>query len=290
MTFLFFSILTNAAIYIIFKWFDIKGIRVFEAIVFNYLTAFTLGLLMVDDLSTSVSTALQWPTWSWAGIGMGTFFISIFYTMAITAQRVGVSVATIASKMSLALVVVLFAITDPNEHIGWLKWTAIAFALAGVVFVSIQKDAKAFEWKMIGFPLIILLGGTLVDFSIAHFSTYPTNESEMDLYSCLPFLTSAVIGFTIIGIKFIKGNYQLRLREVLAGILLGCVNYGSIFFLVRVYNAGIWPKSTVLPLNNLSVVIVCAVFAVLFFKEKLSKLNIIGIAFSILSLILLLNC
>jgi len=288
MIFLLFSILTNAAIYLLFKYFDIKGIKIFEAIVANYITAFSIGIFMVDDLSVTVNTALQWPIWSVAGISLGGIFIAIFYFMAITAQKVGVSVATIASKMSLALAVILFALTDPNETIGTIKTIAILLAIAGVVFASLKDAPGGFNAKMIIYPLIILLGSTVIDFSIAHFSNFPTNENEMNLYSCLPFMTAGLIGITVIIIKYFKGNYSVSFRDIAAGIFLGLVNYGSIYFLVKSYTLGIWPKSTVLPLNNLSVVIVGAFASILIFKEKLSAKNYIGIALSALALALLL--
>lgn len=288
MIFLVFSVLTNAAIYLLFKYFEIKKIQVFEAIVFNYITAFTIGLLMVDDRSTAIHTALTGTTWSVAGILMGLIFISVFYFMAITAQKVGVSVATIASKMSLALAVVLFALTDHTETITTTKLIAIALAMAGVVFSSLKENEGGFQWKMIGYPMLILLGSTVIDFSIAHFSAYPQNDSELALYSSLPFLTSAVIGLVVIGMKYMKKNYQLRLIDAVAGVALGLINYGSIFFLIKSYDLGIWPKSTVLPINNLSVVIVGAVAAVILFKEKLSGKNILGLVLSAAALGLLL--
>lgn len=289
MMLLLFSVLTNAAIYLLFKWFEIKNIRVFEAIVFNYITAFTLGMFMVDDRKGAVEAAFQWPLWSVAGILMGGIFISVFYFMAITAQKVGVSVATIASKMSLALAVILFAIFDHTETITPIKAIAIILAIAGVVFSSLKEGEGKFNWKMIGYPMLILLGSTVIDFSIAFFSTYPTNDSELALYSCLPFLTSAVIGLTVIGIKTIKGGgYHLRLRDALAGIGLGIVNYGSIFFLIKSYDLALWPKSTLLPINNLSVVIVGALAAFIIFKEKFSKKNVVGLVLSAVALALLL--
>lgn len=289
MILLLFSVLTNAAIYLLFKWFEIKSIRVFEAIVFNYITAFTFGIVMVDDRKGAITEALHWPIWSVAGILMGGIFISVFYFMAITAQKVGVSVATIASKMSLALAVILFAIFDHSETITLVKGIAILLAITGVVFSSLKEGEGKFNWKMIGYPMLILMGSTVIDFSIAFFSNYPTNESELALYSCLPFLTSAVIGLTVIGIKTIKGGgYHLRLRDALAGIGLGIVNYGSIYFLVKSYDLAIWPKSTLLPINNLSVVIVGALAAFLIFKEKFSVKNLIGLFLSGVALALLL--
>lgn len=288
MIFLLFSVLTNAAIYLLFKYFEIKKIQVFEAIVFNYITAFSIGIFMVDDRAAAIHTALSGTTWSVAGILMGLIFISVFYFMAITAQKVGVSVATIASKMSLALAVILFAMTDHTETLTLTKVIAIVLAIAGVIFSSLKENEGGFNWKMIGYPMLILLGSTVIDFSIAHFSAYPQNDSELALYSCLPFLTSAVIGITIIGIKYTRKNYRLRFVDMIAGIALGLINYGSIFFLIKSYDLGIWPKSTVLPINNLSVVIVGAVAAVILFKEKLSGKNILGLVLSAAALVLLL--
>lgn len=288
MIYLLFSVLTNAAIYLLFKWYETKGVHIFEAIVINYITAFTLGIFMVDDLREATAAALEWPAWSVAGIALGAIFISIFYFMAITAQKVGVSVATIASKMSLALAVILFALTDPNETIGIAKSIAILLAVAGVIFSSLKSEGGRFQWRSVTWPLLILSGSTVIDFSIAHFSAFPGTDSQMALYSCMPFMTAATIGITAIVIKRLRGQHSLRSKEIGAGILLGLINYGSIYFLVKSYHTGIWPKSTVLPLNNLSVVIVGAVASVLLFREKLSGKNYIGILLSAIALSLLL--
>src|SRR5687768_7877135 len=108
MILLLFSIVTNAALYLIFKWFEKTGVRTFPAIVINYLTAFTIGVFQVDDLERALTTALEFPVWSAGGLSLGVIFISVFYLAALTAQRVGVSVTTIASKMSMVLVMLLF--------------------------------------------------------------------------------------------------------------------------------------------------------------------------------------
>jgi drug/metabolite transporter (DMT)-like permease len=69
--------------------------------------------------------------------------------------------------------------------------------------------------------------------------------------------------------------------------MLGIVNYGSIYFLVIAYNSEVMEKSTLLPLNNLGVVVVSALGAVMIFKERLSRPNWAGLLLSLLALILL---
>lgn len=289
MTFLILSVLTNTAIYILFKWYDRAGIKIFEAIVANYLVAFTIGFFMIEEKSITVASALKFPLWSIVGFSLGVLFITIFYIMAITAQRVGVSVATIASKMSLALAVVLFALFDPNEGLNITKGIAILLAMGGVVFASIKNTGESIQWKDLAWPLIILIGGTIIDFSIAFFSSYPSNNDELSLFGCLPFLTAAITGLTVLTIHALKKEYQPQIKNIAAGLLLGIVNYGSIYFLIKTYNLNIWPKSIVLPLNNLSVVIVGAIAAVILFKEKLSTINYLGIVLSVAALAILLQ-
>lgn len=287
MIYLLLSILTNAAIYLIFKWFGKWNIRLFEAIVANYITAFTIGCFNVPDLSSAIETARTLPTWTVGGLCLGVVFISIFYLMAITAQKVGVSVTTIASKMSMALAVILMVLIDPNEYLGWMKSLAIALALAGVVLASLKEGEEKFRWRFLFWPLLILVGSAVIDFGVAHFSSMAANENEKALYACLSFGTAAVVGLIgVIKHLFTKG-YTIRPIDLLAGVGLGTVNYGSIYFLVMAYNSGIFPKSSLLPINNLAVVMLGALGAIVFFKEKLNKWNWLGLAFSVVSIVLI---
>jgi drug/metabolite transporter (DMT)-like permease len=288
MIYLLLSILTNATIYVLFKWFEKFGVQVFPAITVNYITALVIGLFVVPDLHEATTAALQWPAWTVGGLGLGVVFISIFYLMAITAQKVGISVTTIASKMSLALAVVLFVMTDSSEHLTGLKSVAIVFAIAGVIFSSLRDDGTKFHIRSMVWPLLILLGSTIIDFGIAHFSSMPTTESELKLYSCLSFGMAAVCGWIILIINMLSGKMNLRMKDIGAGVLLGVINYGSIFFLVQSYNTKILQKSSLLPINNLGVVILGAVAAIMIFKETLSRNNWIGIGLSIVALVLLL--
>ena len=287
MIYLILSILSSATIYMLFKWFEKLGIRIFPAIVVNYITALTVGILVVPDLNLALAGAALLPGWTVGGLALGVVFISIFYLMAITAQKVGVSVTTIASKMSLALAVILFVMTDPSEQLTPTKTIAIALAIAGVIFSSMRNDGTKLHLRAMVWPLLILVGSTVIDFGIAFFSAMPQNDSELSLYSCLSFGMAACTGIIILAIQLLRGTTTVGLKDVLAGLLLGAVNYGSIFFLVMSHNSGIMPNSTLLPVNNLGVVLIGALAAMFFFREKLSKFNWVGLLLSVLALVLL---
>jgi drug/metabolite transporter (DMT)-like permease len=255
--------------------------------VVNYLVAFAIGIAMVPDLEMAIQGASCFPDWAVAALLLGVLFIYIFNMAARTALKSGVTVTTVASKMSLALAVLLFVCTDPSEHITALEGIAIVLALAGVIFTSSKGEKWALNVSNLGGPFIILLGGTVIDFSIAHFATQPENESEMAIYSCLSFGVAGLIGSVIILYRSLFLKIIPSFRDLFSGIMLGIVNYGSIYFLVIAYNSEVMEKSTLLPLNNLGVVVVSALGAVMIFKERLSRPNWAGLLLSLLALILL---
>jgi drug/metabolite transporter (DMT)-like permease len=66
------------------------------------------------------------------------------------------------------------------------------------------------------------------------------------------------------------------------------VNYGSIFFLVESYHSGFMSTAQTLQVNNLAVVIVGAIAAWIFFRESMTKTNLLGMALGVAALALLL--
>jgi drug/metabolite transporter (DMT)-like permease len=287
MIYLLLSVLTNTAIYLIFKWYGIKGIRIFDAIVFNYLTAASIGFCVVQDVPTAVQSALTGPSWAIAALSLGAVFISVFYLMSITAQKVGVAVATIASKMSLVIAVLLF-VAMGQEVLNFGKIVSLIFAFAAVLLVSYKDAGKVTLIKMFAWPLLILLGSTTIDFVIAYFADQPKTEDERALYSCLSFFVAGMIGLTILLSRVIFQKTLPKGRDILAGIFLGTVNYGSIFFLVESYHSGFMSTAQTLQINNLAVVIVGAIAAWIFFRETMTKTNLIGMVLGVMALALLL--
>lgn len=288
MIFLIASVLCNAGIYLLFKWYERLGVRIFRAIVVNYITACVLGLLLVQDARAAYKAAVQFPVWTVGGLALGVCFIAVFYLMALTAQRVGVTVSTISSKMSLALAAVLFVLTDPTEHLGLNKSLAIILALAGVVLASIKHGATKMDRRSLIWPLLILTGSTIVDFGIAWLSKRIPDENQLALFSSLPFMTAGIIGVLLLLGQRVTGTKILTVKGLTAGIVLGLVNFGSIYFLIRAYDSGVLPRSTLLTVNNLGVVLMGSCGALLLFREKLNGKNLLGILLGAAALCLLL--
>jgi drug/metabolite transporter (DMT)-like permease len=286
MIYLIFSVITNAAIYWLFKYFEQIEAKIFETIVFNYIIAFSCGIFFVPNVPEALHSALKFPIWSVAGLVMGSLFISVFYFMAITAKKSGIAMATLSSKMSLVLAVIVLAFLGEGE-ITLLKAIALLIAMFGLYLFSVDRKSKLSK-DMLLYPVVLMLGSTSIDFSIAYFQGFTTNQNELSLFTCMPFMGAGIIGVVILAYKLILRKEKFPLKELGTGTLLGFVNYGSIFFLVELYHSGWMAESTILPINNLLVLVIGSIGAVFIFKEKLNRRKIQGLAVCLLSLILLL--
>src|SRR6478735_2577203 len=101
MLFLIGSILLASYLTLAFKSLEKFGINTFQAIVYNYITCVITGSI-VNGASPFKSGLLEHNWFPWAMI-MGVLFIGLFLLIAFTAQRSGVSVASVANKLSLAI-------------------------------------------------------------------------------------------------------------------------------------------------------------------------------------------
>lgn len=286
MIYLILSMITNAALYWLFKYFEKIEARIFETIVFNYVVAFGCGIFLVPDLKSAVESSLTLPIWSISGMAMGALFISVFYFMAITARKAGIALATLSSKMSLVLGVVLFSFVGKGE-LTWITILALLIAMTGLYFFSVDGRTR-FKWNMLTYPILLLLGSTAVDFSIAFFQGFTANDNERALFTCMPFFGAGVIGLMILVYGLIINKKPFPKKELLTGITLGLVNYGSIYFLIELYSSGWLPEHVILPVNNLGVLIIGALGALWLFSEKLNRRKIQGLVLCVLALILLL--
>ena len=96
MTYIILSVLFNAVLFVILKLYSRFEINTLQALVVNYFTAFIIGLFFTEvDFDYNHIIEKQWYPGSFM---LGFLFIGVFYATAITSQRNGLSVASVASK------------------------------------------------------------------------------------------------------------------------------------------------------------------------------------------------
>lgn len=285
MIFLLLSILSSSVIFVVFKLYNRFGINTLQAIIFNYFFAFSAGLLVNAqplDLQRIPSEA-----WFPGTIILGFMFIAVFYLAALTTQRSGLSVVSVATKMSVAIPV-LFGIFLYNESTGWLKISGIVLALIAVYLTSIKKkEGITIRKRNLIFPLLVFFGSGIIDTTIKFLEASYVSEEDVALFTSVIFGIAGCIGIFILVIQGLRNNLNLSFKNVLGGIALGIPNFGSIYFLVLALRTNGMESSTVFPINNVAIVMISTLLGILLFKEKMLAKNWIGIGVAIVSIILI---
>jgi len=277
--YLFISVFVSTLLYVIFKLFKHYEVNTFHAIIFNYFTAFSLGFILSDSkLSPSEVTSSDWFIGS---IFLGLLFIVIFNIMGITAQRSGVAVTSVATKMSV-VIPVIFGLIVYNESAGFLKITGIVLALVAVYLASV-KSKEGFKWRNIIFPILLFLGSGVIDTSLKYMETTFVTDEQFSIFS------TTIFGFAgLFGVIFfcVNQNQKILWRSILGGIALGIPNYFSIMFLLKALSSEGLESSMVFTVNNVSIVMLSTLVGLIAFREKLLPKNWVGIGLAIVSIFL----
>ncbi|MDO6600623.1 EamA family transporter [Tenacibaculum sp. 1_MG-2023] len=282
MIYLVLSILISSLLFVIFKLFDVFKINTLQAIVVNYIIAFSFGVF-TSDISMSVAEVPKQP-WFIGAFCLGFLFISIFNVMGITAQKNGLSVASVAGKMSV-VIPIIFGIIVYNESVGVVKVVGILLALIAVYLSSAKNDNSPVKFKNLLFPLLLFVGSGVLDTALKYVETNSVSETNVPLFLATIFGCAFVLGSLLIVIQIVRGKLKFQWKNVLGGIALGIPNYYSMEFLLKAFKTDI-ESSTLFTINNVGIVILTTVFALLFFQEKLIKKNWVGISLAVISIIL----
>ena len=292
MLFLIGSIVFTSYLTLSFKILERYRINNLQAIVFNYFTCVAVGIL-VDGKSPIKADSLNEPWISWAVV-LGCLFVFIFNVVAFTTQKMGVAVASVTNKLSL-VIPFIFSIYLYNESAGFLKYIGIAIAMIAVIFTCWpEKDhvlagshKKLSSFLLIGLPLIMFIGSGLMDTMIKYIEFSYLNEENKNAFLITAFLIAGSIGLFILLSLMLIGKIKFDYRAVIAGIAIGIPNYISIWCLVRVLRDYAGNSSAIIPINNMGIVLFSTVVAFFLFRERLTKLNWIGITLSIAAIALI---
>lgn len=284
MIYLLISICISSSLFVIFKLFEVYKIDTLQAIVVNYLAAAILGFsLSKESLSPEVITKEPWFLGAFV---LGILFIAVFNLMALTSQRNGLSVASVASKMSL-VIGVLFGILYYGESANYIKVLGIILALIAVYLASIKKGHTTVKKQSnLLFPLLVFLGSGTIDTSLKFIETTYVKEGGVPIFSATIFAFAFLFGILILIYKIYKREFIFQFKNVLGGILLGIPNYFSIVYLLKALSADGMESSTAFTVNNVGIVVLSTFFGLLIFKEKLSAKNWLGVLVAVLSVYL----
>lgn len=281
MIYILLSVVFNTILFIVLKSYSRFKIDTLQALVVNYGIAFLMGLFMNDE--PFQYNEITQKSWYFGSLMLGFLFISVFYVTAITSQRNGISVASVASKMSV-IIPVVFGILLYEEPFGFLKITGILLALTAVYFTSKKEEGAVQDSRNMLFPALVFLGAGAIDTILKVIQNYYLDIREIPLFSSHTFLMAFCVGIMLITYRFFRFNVKPEGKNVLGGIVLGIPNYFSLYYIVRMLSHESWDSSTIFTVHNVAIVMLSTLAGVLIFREKISWRNALGILLALIAI------
>jgi drug/metabolite transporter (DMT)-like permease len=290
MIFLIFSILSSAAIYVIFKYIDRIKIASFDVIIINYITASILGLLL-SDTQADIFPIYQ-NQWFPSAVLIGVLFIVMFVVIARSSQIVGIAITTVSNKMSVIIPITFSILIDPLDQLTHLKAAGIILAILAVFLSIYQKRKVEFDPRNIYLPIILFLGMGIVDSIVKYAQQYYVNDDVLPLFTVILFIMAAIAGLVTKLLRKTPFQALINPKVLMWGILLGISNYGSLYFIIKALNykdtfGGHIDGSVVFGINNLGIIALSVIIGLLVFKEKILKINWVGIIISFIAIYIL---
>jgi hypothetical protein len=276
----------SALLYIILKFFERFNVTNIHGLTANYLTASLFSFFYT--FKTNLHLLPHSSSYAGFAFGIGLLFICVFYTAAITAQKSGIAITSIAGKMSM-VIPILFGYFLYNDKLTLLRIIGISLALFAVYLSSSpsKKDDGKTSNKNWLFPLLLFIGSGLVDTSIKAGQHYYMTTENQYLYFAFLFGSAGLFGVITTSYLYIKSRIKVHLKSIIAGFILGIANFYSLVFLVKALADDKAESMLVFAISNVLVVLFSAILGLIIFKEKPHTKNLIGLALAVCAIIIL---
>jgi drug/metabolite transporter (DMT)-like permease len=258
------------------------GVDNLVAVVINYFTATILGLSIMD---TEIMEVFSRP-WVPIAFSMGIVFLFIFLLMAQSSQTNGISITSVANKMSL-IIPVLTGIILYKETTNWMIILGILLALFSVVLTSMKEKSGSISRNGYFILALIFIGSGLIDTMIKYMQEFHLSQNENAAFVMILFMSAGFFGIIWMLITQRDRFRNIKKATVIGGIALGIPNFSSIYFLIMALEESGLQSSVLYSINNMGIVGISALFGILIFKEKISTINFLGILLALVAIALI---
>jgi drug/metabolite transporter (DMT)-like permease len=280
MIYLILSIICSVTVGVLLKLAKRYHINILQAITWNYLFAIGLSACFfrpaINDLMLSSIKPIH--------LTLGLLLPAIFVFLALSVQKTGLARTDIAQRLSLfiSLTAAYFIF---NENYSVLKYIGIAVGFIAIIFTLYRKSTIQVNYTNWLYPLLVFIGFGVIDvcFKLVSQEKAIPYTTALFLIFCIAF----VCALSYITYLAVVRKIKLQLVNFICGCILGLFNFGNILFYMKAHRAMAEEPSTVFAAMNLGVIISGSLIGILLFKEKLSRLNYVGLALALVAIILI---
>lgn len=282
MIFILLSISCSVTVAVLLKLAKRYHINVLQAVLWNYLAAILLGLLVFKP---EVSLVLVIP--SGLQLSLGILLPVLFLVLSAAIRNIGIVKTDIAQRLSLFIPVIASVILFGEELTG-LKITGLVIGFSAILLtlskksVADQKIPRTLEYL---FPLAVFIGFGIIDVlfkTLAIDKTVPYTSALLIVFGVSFIVATLILIYTIV----VKHQVP-EFINFACGIILGCFNFGNILFYMKAHRQLSDHPSTVFAAMNMGVVLTGSLVGIFFFKERVNKFNYIGILLALVAILLI---
>ena len=295
--FLIIATVLTAMFSIVFKIFHRKNIDANQAIFFNYLTAFILGVLFSLNSGTPVNPLKA--SWLGAVIILGFIFMAGMVMLSASTRRVGVAISTVCSRASMVIpIIVSYMLIEGSAKPKWLLIGLVLIAMTLTIWTDKPQSGHKYTLLDIIAPItVFLMFGMSNSFLkvLQHRVTVADTAaglSEQAINSELSIVTASVffVAMLFCTYSFFRKDHNgkrppILPRNIIGGIALGAINYFCTYTLMLSMKT--IDSSLLFPIHNIGIVAIGAIVGWLAFHEKLKPHQILGIILAALAIALL---
>ena len=281
------SILLSVMLLLNFRIFPRFGVNTTQAIILNYPVCFLTGLLLMPA-GQSFSLDLS-QTWTWMALALGVGFIITFLLSGASTQQSGITATSLANNLSLVIPVTFsLLVLGGGKVFDGFNYLGLVLALVAVglsTYKASERGATSQTVNTIWLPIAVFLMYGLTNTVINYMNVRYITATNQTIPVTLTMVLGAIIaGVVLLVMRLVRGQERIEGRNLVAAISLGIPNFLSFYTLLLALSAFGGNGAFVYPVYNIGVILVAALMAALFFKEKLSLLNIVGLGLAILAI------
>ena len=280
---LIFSISCSVAVSVLLKMARSRHIAVDQAIAFNYVMAGGLcWALLAPQPSTLIHSKDAWPLL----IALGLLLPSVFLIMAKAVQEAGIVLSDVAQRLSLLLpLIAAFTLFGESATGGKLLGIVLALcALGALLWRPERREDRQVDTKgpllVVALLLGVWFGYSTIDILFKQMAKAGTAFPTTLLGS---FMLAGLVSFVYLLLR----QTQWRMRSILAGLLLGLLNFGNIYFYVRAHQVFSDNPTLVFSAMNIGVISLGTLIGAGVFRERINWVNGVGVGLAILAILLL---
>ena len=282
MLFLLFATCSSALVTIALRTFQSTSANRFGILLGNYLVCVLISFLSLPDRSIVFRGM---PVTLICGIIGGILFVLALVAMQTSIRLNGATLTAVFTKLGL-VVSLAVSIIAFGERPGILQILGVLLALAALILINgggAEENNNIRKPHTASLLLTMFVGGCASVMAKVFEQVGPRSEDE--LYYLYLFGTAAVMTFLLAMREGRKNGTPLRIKEMASGITVGIPNYYSSFLLLKALVA--LPAFVVFPVNSIGSLLLITVADAIFFRERHSGKQKLGILLVVAALILL---